>query len=173
MNSEGKHSCWYTRLQGILYLLAFLTWGLGDAITSLRMIEQCGVMCEGNPIVQYIYLNYGASYFVEIKVWITIAILFVPFLIQLRSQEPVYWMINGYLVSFIIGGTLAIILNIQAARNEALFLSPEQVIFLYISLVLILTTVGEEIDKRTHYKIRSYLDCILHDISNVLTFMKK
>ena len=90
---------------------------------------------------------------------------------QKRSDEPVYWMINGYFLSFFIAGALAMILNIQAARNEALLLSPEQVIFLFLSSIFIFTSIGEEIDKRTNPRIRSYFDCFLYDIAKCLAFI--
>lgn len=171
-NKQGYSSCWHNKLQGALFLLAFLTWGLGDALTSLWMIEHRGITGEANLVARYIITNYSASSFVAIKIWFTtIALFFIPFLIQKRSQEPVYWMINGYFLSFFIAGALAMILNIQAAQNEALFLSPEQVIFLFLSSIFILTSIGEEIDKRTNPRIRSYFDCFLYDIAKIQTFI--
>ncbi len=166
MKSEsGYYSCWYNRLQGALYLLAFLTFGIGDTITSIWMIGQRGIMGEGNPFIQYVILNYGISYYISIKICVTIVLLFVPFLLL---DEAAYWAISGYLVSFIVAGTLGTVLNIQAARNERLLLSPEQVIFSFITLVLVLTSIGDEIDKRTHPKIRPYVVCLLNDIALIL-----
>lgn len=169
---QGNSSCWHNKLQGALFISAFLTWGLGDAVTSLWMIEHRGITGEANLIAQYIIINYGASSFIAMKIWFTtIVLFFVPFLMQKRSQEPVYWMINGYFCSFFVAGVLAMILNMQAAQNEALLLSPEQVIFLFLSLIFILTSVGEEVDKRTNPRIRSYFDCFLYDIAKVQAFI--
>jgi len=56
-SESGYYSCWYNRLQGALFLLAFLTFGIGDAITSAQMVEQRGIMGEGNLIVRYMILN--------------------------------------------------------------------------------------------------------------------
>ncbi|MCZ7382799.1 MAG: hypothetical protein O8C64_14675 [Candidatus Methanoperedens sp.] len=169
---QGISSCWHNKLQGALFLSAFLTWGLGDAVTSLWMIEHRGITGEANLIAQYIIINYGASSFIAMKIWFTtIVLFFVPFLLQKRSQEPVYWMINGYYLSFFIAGALAMILNMQAAQNEALLLSPEQVIFLFLSLIFILTSVGEEVDKRTNPMLENYFDCFLYDITKILTFI--
>jgi hypothetical protein len=163
MKSEsGCYSCWYNRLQGALYLLAFLAFGIGDTITSIWMTEQRGIMREGNPIIQDIILNYGISDFILIKISITIVILSVPFLLP---DKAVYWTTSGFLISFIVAGTLGTILNIQAARNEQLLLSPGQVIFLFLTLVLVLTSIGEEIDKLTNPRIRPYVVCLLNDIS--------
>lgn len=171
-SKQGYSSCWHNKLQGALFLSAFLTWGLGDAVTSLWMIEHRGITGEANLIAQYIIINYGASSFIAMKIWFTtIVLFFIPFLMQKRSQDPIYWMINGYYLSFFIAGALAMILNIQAAQNEALLLSPEQVIFLFLSSIFILTSIGEEIDKRTNPRIRSYFDCFLYDIAKVQAFI--
>ncbi len=171
MNGEnGFSSCWYNRLQGALYLLAFLTWGIGDSVTSLWMIEERGIMSEGNFFARYMIINYGISNVITIKILTTTGLLLISFFI---FEESAYWIINGYFISYITGGTLAIILNIQAARNEVLFISPNIVILLFISLVVILTIIGEEIDKRKHLKIRSYFFCVRYDLSRVLSFRNK
>ncbi len=162
---SGYYSCWYNRLQGVLYLFAFLTFGIGDTFTSIWMIEQRGIVKEGNFFVQYIIINYGASEFIWIKILVTIVLLFMPFLIL---KEAAYWVLNGYLASFIVAGTLGMILNTQASRNEQLLLSPEQAIFLFIGMVLILTNVGDEIDKRTNPKIRPNIVCLLNDVSTIV-----
>ena len=47
-NNNVSGSFWLIRLQGALCLLVFLTWGLGDALTSLYMVEQQGLMQEGS-----------------------------------------------------------------------------------------------------------------------------
>lgn len=169
MNSQESCSLWYTRTQGALFLLAFLTFGVGDGLTSLWMIEQRGVMSEANPIARDIINNFGASGFIGVKIWFTTVLLFIPFMIQQRSHKPVYWMITGYLVSYIVAGTLAIILNIRAAMYESVFLSPEQVIFLFLSSVLMLTQVGEEIDRRTTPKKICYIDCAVSDAISALS----
>ena len=166
MNSQsGYYSCWYNRLQGALFLLAFLTFGIGDTISSIRMIGERGIMGEANPLIRYIILNYGTLDYIVIKISFTMVILFVPFLLL---NEATYWTISGYLVSFIAAGTLGTVLNIQAARNERLLFSAEQVIFLFLISVLVLTSIGDEIDKRTHPKIRSYVVCLLNDITIIL-----
>jgi len=164
-SESGYYSCWYNRLQGALFLLAFLTFGIGDAITSAWMVEQRGIMGEGNLIVRYMILNFGASDFILIKLCVTFVLLLLPFLIL---DETYYWIISGYLVSFIVAGMLGIILNIQASRNETLILSAEQAMTLFIILVLILTSIGERMDKEANTKTRPYFKCILTDIAIIL-----
>ncbi len=165
---QAFRSFWYTRFQGALFLLALLTSGLGDALTGAIMIEQQGLMREGNAIVRYIISHYGVSSFIEFKIWFTFLVLIAPFLILLKSRQQGYWMINGYLASFFITGTLAMILNLQAAANEALFLLPEHVILIFITLVLILTNIGDAIDRIVQPVVTSYLDCASNDIMMVL-----
>ncbi len=159
------NSCWYNRFQAILCLLAFLTFGIGDTFTSIWMIEEKGILREGNIIVQYIVFNYGVSEFILIKTCVTIILLIIPFLMK----DVTYWMINGYSVSFIIAGGLGIFLNLQAAGNEQPLMSPEQAIFIFIGLVLLLTNLGAEIDKRMQPKIRPHIACLLNDIITVLS----
>jgi len=148
----------------LLFALAFLTFGIGDTITSLRMIEQKGIMGEGNLIVRFIIINYGISNFITLKICITLIILFLPFFI---IDKRAYWIMSGYLVSFIIAGTLGTVLNLKAANHEPLFLSPEQSIVIFMVSVLLLISIGDEIDKRVHLKIRPYLYCVLKDIAFV------
>lgn len=167
-NDIQYRSLWYTRFQGMLCILVFLTWGLGDALTSLYMVGQQGLMQEGNIIVRYIIADYGASTFVMFKIWFALIILFTPFIFK---QGHDYWMINGYLVSFIIGGVLAMILNMQAAMDQPLLILPQHVILIYISSILILTNIGELIDKVTHPKTRSFFDCGLNDLRSILGYM--
>lgn len=128
------------------------------------MIEQRGIIGEGNILVQYIILNYGISNFMGIKILSTFVLLFTPFLVL----KTTYWMLNGFFVSFSVFGILGMILNIESARNEPLILSPGQVIFLFIGLVMIFTSIGEQIDKRAHPRIRPYIDCLLNDVAVIL-----
>jgi hypothetical protein len=169
--NNSNNTCWYTRLQGILILLVFLTYGLGDAITSIYMIEKRGIMYEANPFARYMLMNYGTQFFFAIKLWFTaFVILFVPFLIQVNSKRPIFWMLNGYLISFIIGGIIGIFLNVQVMNNEILSFQPEQALIIFFAMVLIFTTIGEEIDKRMPIKI-DYLDCTLNDLALLLFFI--
>jgi hypothetical protein len=149
LKSEIKcHSVWHNILQGALYLLAFLTFGLGDAITCSWLIEQRGIEYESNPIVRFIIYNYSVSSFIDLKIIFTLGLLFITFMIQISSYESVYWIINAFLASLIIGGTISIILNIQVTAYEIPFLTPEQAVFIFIVSIFILTRIGEEIDER-------------------------
>ena len=167
------YSCWYNRLQGLLYLMAFLAIGIGDTLSSLWMFQHQGILRETNPILRYILLNFGVSDYWIIKIWLTLVILLMIFWIQIRSNQPIYWTVNGCLISLIISGLLAIVLNIQAGRNEALFLSADGVILLFLIMVYILTSLGEKIDRVTQPKIRSYMSCLSNDLMIILVFIIK
>ena len=165
---SGYYPCWYNKLQFLLFMLAFLAFGIGDTITSLKMIEQKGIMGEGNLLVRYIIINYGILNFIAIKIGITLVILLLPFFIIDKSA---YWIISGYLVSFIIAGILGMILNLKAANYEPLFISPDQAMVIFMISVLLLTSIGDEVDKRTHPKIRPYFYCLLKDITIIFAIM--
>ena len=128
------------------------------------MIEQRGIAGEGNIIVRQMILNFGVSDFILIKLIVTAVLVLLPFLM---FKENVFWTISGYLLSFIIAGTLGTILNIQAARNIPLFLSTGQAMSLFIALVLALTSIGEQLDKNSELKIRPYHICALNDIAGI------
>jgi hypothetical protein len=174
LESETKYnSYWYNRFQGALFLLAFLTFGIGDGLSSLWMVGQQGIMKESNPILMHILLKYGESIYLEIKIWYAIIILFMIYWLQIDSKKPVYWTVNGCLIAFIVSGTLSILLNIRAGRNEPLFFSAEQTIFLFMFLVLMLTSIGEEIDKWRNPRIKSYAGCLLNDLMIIYIFISK
>ncbi len=167
-DDKEYYSCWYNKLQFFLFLLAFFTFGIGDTLSSINLIEQKGIIAEGNFIVRLIILNYGISNFITIKISITIILLILPFLL---IDKTAYWMISGYLVSFFIAGTIGTILNLQAAKNGVPSLSPEQAIVIFMIIVLILTNIGDEIDRKTNLKIRSHFDCLLKDMAIILTYV--
>src|SRR3989304_8489138 len=85
------YSCWHNKMQFFLFLLAFFAFGIGDTISSINLIEQKGIMGEGNLIVRYIILNYGISNFIAIKISVSLLILFLPFLL---INKTVYWMMS-------------------------------------------------------------------------------
>jgi len=162
LKSDSEYyPCWYNKLQFLLLVLSFLAFGIGDTITCLRMIEQKGITGEANLFIRYFIINYGISYFILTKIVITLALLLLPFFIIDKSA---FWIMSGYLVSYIIAGTLGMVLNLKAANNETIFLSPEQAMVILMISVMLLTSIGDEIDKRVHPKIRPYLYCLLKEL---------
>ena len=167
-NEDSYQSFWLTRIQGLLCLLVLLTWGFGDALTALYMVEQKGLMAEGNAFVRSIISYQGASAFLIIKISFTLMILYVPFIVKPKNA---YWMINGYLISFIAGGSMAMLLNMQSALGIPLSILPQHVIMIYISSILVLTNVGELLDKMSHPNAKSYIECILNDTIYLLNYV--
>jgi len=137
-------------LQHILYFTAFLTFGVGDGITGAYMMEKLGTGIESNPFVRYLFTTQGFGGVVMAKIWITVAILLATYIVWLRSAYSMYWSINGFLIALTAGGVMAINANLTALTGE-IPQAPGEIIFVYISMVLVLTEVGSFLDRRTEY----------------------
>lgn len=137
-------------LQHVLYFAAFLTFGIGDGITAAHMMEKLGAGIESNPLARYLFMTQGFGGMVMAKIWITVVILFTTYIVQMRSAGSMYWGINGFLIALTAGGIMAINANLTAIAGE-IPQTPGEIIFVYISLVLMLTEVGGFMDKRTAY----------------------
>lgn len=131
--------------QHLLFLLAFLTFGIGDAVTAAIMMESKGIVTESNPMVVYIYTNYGFAGLIFAKIWFTIILLMGSFIIYWNSRGKSYWMVNGFLISLATGGTMAIMANLQATLGLA-YMNPTEILIIYMGLVLILVEAGDIID---------------------------
>ena len=165
----GYYPFWFTRLQGLLYILAFITFGIGDSISGLWMIGERGIMNEANPLARHIIYEYSLRGFIEFKIWITIMVLLIPFMV--RGRESNYWMTNGYLFSFIAAGTLATIMNYSAAQHEDFFLSPGQVIIIFLGMVCLLTYSGDKIDRMTGLEMRGYYETLQRDAITMISVL--
>lgn len=137
-------------LQHILYLTAFLTFGIGDGITGAYMISKLGTDIESNPIVRYLFMTQGFGGIVMAKVLITVVIFFATYSVQMRSADSMYWSVNGFLVALTVGGVMAVNANLGALAGE-ITQAPSEIIFTYLALVLILTEAGSFVDKRIAY----------------------
>lgn len=131
-------------LQRLLFLLSFLTYGVGDAITSVYMMDKTGVMGEANPIVQLMYIFNGGQGVIIIKMWFAFMILLFVWLVSRKGDA--YWTVNGFLFALFIGGTMAIRANLMAA-DGIVPPSPESIIITYLSLVLLFVMLGDQIDR--------------------------
>ncbi len=137
-------------LQHVLYLLAFLIFGIGDGITSAYMIDMRGVAIEANPIMRFLFITQGFEGMILAKVWFTFAMLLAVYIVQLRSPAKMYWSVNGFLIALIIGGSMAVNANLNALAGEVPS-GPGGILFTYIVLALILIEIGDNVDKRTAY----------------------
>ncbi len=134
-------------LQHVLFLAAFLTFGIGDGVTAAYMMSMHGAGIEANPIVSYVFTVYGFDGVVVAKMWITAMMLFAAYIIQLKSPMNMYWTVNGFLTALTAGGLMAINANLSAAAGK-ITAAPAEIILMYLLLILILTEIGSFVDGR-------------------------
>ena len=131
-------------LQRLLFLLSFLTYGVGDGVTSAYMIERTGVMREANPIVRFVYASSGEQGIITFKIWFGFIILFMVWIISRRTNT--YWTINGFLSALCVGGIMAMRANLMAASgmNPP---SPSSIIMTFLTLTVLFVMLGDLMDK--------------------------
>lgn len=134
-------------LQQVLYFSAFLTFGMGDGITAAYMMDMRGIGTEANPIARYLFMSQGFGGIVVAKMWFTLLIILLIYIIQLKSSGKMYWTTNGFLVALTAGGLLAMNANLTVLAGEA-HQPAGEIIFAYLLFVLILTEIGSFADKR-------------------------
>lgn len=142
----------YRRLnfQHFLYFCVFITFGIGDSVTSAIMMDSKGLGAEYNPIIQYIYLNYGLVGLIAGKLWLII----VPLMIASTKAKDSFWFINGVLASMILIGILAIQANIQEISGIS-HMSPMEINTIYLVLLLLFTSAGTFMDNYTKTKAQN------------------
>lgn len=131
-------------LQRILYLLAFLTYGIGDGVTAVYMMEKAGPMQEINPVIRLVYIYTGGQGTIILKTWFTFLILSFVWFISRREKN--YWMINGFLFSLFIGGIMAMRANITAGTGM-MPPSAVSIVMTFLFLTVLFVTIGDEMDK--------------------------
>ncbi len=131
-------------LQRLLFLLSFLTYGVGDGVTAAYMIEKTGVMREANPLVQFVYVSSGAQGVITFKIWFGFIILLLVWIVSRRTNT--YWTVNGLLAAFCVGGVMAIRANLMAAYGMTPP-SPESVIMAFLILTILFVLIGDMMDK--------------------------
>jgi len=131
-------------VQRLLFLLSFLTFGIGDGITSVYLMEKTGVIRESNPIIRFMYISSGGQGVIEIKIWFSFVILF---LVWLTSRgKNMYWTVNGFLFALFLMGLMAMWANMIAASGM-MPPPPSSIIITYLFLVIFLIFIGDLIDK--------------------------
>ena len=132
--------------QHCLYFTAFLTFGLGDGITSAYMMEKVGASAELNPLMSYVFMQQGIGGMVAAKVWLTLSLLFAVYIVSLKSNGHAFWTVNGFLIALCAGGVLAINANLNML-NGLIYEAPQEIIAIFIVLTLLLTEAGSYIDR--------------------------
>lgn len=134
-------------LQHILYLAAFITFGIGDGVTGAYMMSMHGAGIEANPIAGYLFTVHGFDGFVVAKAWFTLVLLIASYIVQLKSPTDMYWTVNGFLMALTAGGLMAVNANLSAIAGK-ITAAPGEIILAYLFLVLVLTEAGSIIDGR-------------------------
>ncbi len=80
--------------------------------------------------------------------WLTFVVLFAVFVIQLKSLTNMYWTMNDFLVALTAGGLMAVNANLTAVAGR-IPQAPDEIILIYLFLVLILTGAGSFVDNHT------------------------
>ena len=141
------------KFQALLAFGAFLTFGVGDALTSVIMMTLHGSSVESNPLMRYLIDTQGPIGMIMFKLTTTVALLSTAIIIQEQSEEYTYWTTNGFLVAFGIGGILATISNLMRTFSFDILghstPSPTFVIMVYLLLVIGLLTLGGALDRKS------------------------
>lgn len=128
-----------------LFLLSFLTYGVGDGVTASYMMDTMGAMREINPVVRLIYAYSGAHGVITFKIWTTFLILFSIWIISRRSDS--YWATNGLLSALCLGGIMAMRANLMASYGMDTP-APGSIIMIFIAMTFLFITIGDLMDKK-------------------------
>ena len=154
----------YRRLnfQHFLYFCVFMTFDVGDTVTSAIMMDSKGLWAEYNPIIQYIYLNYGLVGLISAK----LCLIIVPLMIVSTKVKDSFWFINGILASMIVLGIMAIQSNIQAISGLT-HMSPMEINTIYLVVLLLFASGGTIMDNYTKTKSQKHLSIYYLILSHV------
>ncbi len=131
-------------LQRLLFLLSFLTYGVGDGVTAAYMIEKTGIMGEANPLVQFVYFSFGVDGVIIFKIGFVFIILLPVWIVSRRTNT--YWTINGFLAALCVGGIMAIKTNLMSADGMTPP-SPELVVMAFLIVTVLFVIIGDMMDK--------------------------
>ena len=129
-------------LQHIFFFMAFITFGIGDALTAALMMNIKGHGAEFNVLFGYLYDSYGIACFIIIKLMLVVMLLFAAYII---SKCGGYWLINGWLTALIIGGTMAMCANLLSTY-DIFSINPYHIIICYLVLAFVFVSVGAHFD---------------------------
>lgn len=131
-------------LQKSLYLSSFFTYGVGDGITAIYMMEKTSVLRETNPLVKFMYASSGKHGVLSLKIWFSLMILFLIWIVSKKTN--IYWTINGFLFALTLGGVMAMRANMMAAFGIEPP-SPVSVITTFVFMVVLFVMIGDLMDK--------------------------
>ena len=140
----GKYVLKNIKIQSILLISSFLTYGVGDGVTAAYMMETVGIGRESNPVAKMLYISYGRSGLIGLKLWFTMVILSVAWV--LSKRKGAYWTVNGFLFALTIGGIMAARANLLAAYGMA-HPSPGSIITTFLVMVILFINIGDLMDR--------------------------
>ena len=129
-------------LQHLLFFLAFLTFGIADALTAALLMTTKGHGAEFNYMFSYLYESYGIACFVSIKLILVIVVLLAAYIL---SKHGGYWFMCGWLAGVSMGGIMAMISNLGSAYG-VIYVNPYNVILCYLVLTFVFLYAGDWID---------------------------
>ncbi len=136
------------KLRDILYLTAFLAYGVCDSLSAAYMMMVRGIDVEFNPIIRYIVAEDGISGFILFKIWAAMVIIGIVFFIHMRTRGRMNWTGNGFLLSLTVYGILATFANMAVVSGTPSFFSSPSIILLYAVSVILLMHLGDVLDNR-------------------------
>lgn len=131
-------------LQKALFLSSFLTYGVGDGVTAIYMMEKIGAIREINPIIRFMYASSGKEGVISLKIWFSLVVLFLVWFVSRKTG--IYWTINGFLTALTIGGVMVMRANMMAAYGMEPP-SPGSIIITFLVLMVLLVMIGDLMDK--------------------------
>lgn len=134
-------------LQRLLYLFAFMSFGLGDGVTGGYIMNSRGPYIESNPIIRYLFINQGFEGMLLVKLSFTFVVLLLIHRIQGQSNVSAYWTVNMTLIALTSLGLVGVYFNLRAL-NGVIPPGLSQMLLIYAVLLLILIEAGEFIDRR-------------------------
>ncbi len=131
-------------LQHLLFFLAFLTFGIGDALTAVLLMTTKGHGAEFNNVFSYLYETHGIACFISIKLILVIVVLLAAYILSKRGG---HWLMNGWLTALIMGGLMAMCSNLSGTY-DIISVNPYNVILCYLVLTFVFLCVGDHIDTK-------------------------
>ena len=146
------------KIQILLATVVFFTFGIGEGFTGAYMANIYGILPEANPFAHNIVETQGYIGLILFKMCITLTLLLIVLRIEKISNNPMYWMTNGFLIALGLGGIMATIANLMHIYDFTVFgygiPSPFLIVQVYTGLMFVLALFGNLIDNGKYSKIQ-------------------
>ncbi len=154
ISGHSNHVCPFNEIsRDVLYLTAFLAYGLCDSMSAAYMMMVRGVGAELNPVMRYIFMENGVYGLIMFKVWAMVVILATINLVRVKSKECMTWTVAGFLLSLTFGGILATLANLSKAFGTSFPLSSLEILLLFVISIVTSIILGDILDARQQKNI--------------------